>query len=269
MSILLYAVACMLLIGCLNVANLLVARAAARQREIAIRSALGASRMTLICEQLVESLLVSIAGGATGMLLSLAATKWLVSTWRNLPSAQSIQADGVVLAFACALVLETALLAGLLPAISSTHKGAITALQVSSRSASGGQSRTALRKTLLTVEIATTVVLLIGAALLLRSFWRLRSTDVGCVTDNVLTMGYSLPAKKYDISGKLNAFNETLLAHVRAMPGVRAAALGMTVPGAGAMEDDIFTIPEHPSIAPARFCRMRFTGRPIPNTSVH
>ena len=192
---LLWAVACMLLIGCLNVANLIVARSAARQKDIAVRSALGARRMTLIREQLVESLLVSIAGGMAGLLLSVATTKWLVSTWRNLPSAQSIHADSVVLAFACALVFVTALLAGLLPAISSTRKGAIAALQASSRSTTGSQSRTALRKTLLTVEIATTVVLLIAAGLLLRSFWRLRTTDVGCMTDNVLTMDYGLPAK--------------------------------------------------------------------------
>jgi predicted permease len=250
LNILLCAVACMLLIGCLNVANLLVARAAARQKEIAIRSALGAQRAALIRGQLAESLLISIAGGVTGILLSLVATKWLVSTWKDLPSAQSIQADGVVLAFACGLVFATALLAGLLPAISSTRKGAIPALQAPSRSAAGSQSRTALRKTLLTVEIATTVVLLIGAALLLRSFWRLRTTDVGCVTDNVLTMNYSLPAKKYDSPEKLNAFNETLLARVRAMPGVRSAALGSTVPGAGYGGDDIFTIPEHPPIPP-------------------
>ena len=248
--ILLCAVACMLLIGCLNVANLMVARSAARQKEIAIRSALGARRMTLIREQLVESLLISIAGGVTGVLLSLAATKWLVSTWKDLPSAQSIHVDGVVLAFACALVFAAALLAGLLPAISSTGKGAIAALQASSRSAAGSQSRTALRKTLLTVEIAATVVLLIAAGLLLKSFWRLRTTDVGCATDNVLTMGYSLPAKKYDSPEKVNAFNETLLERVRAMPGVRAAALGSIVPGAGSGGDDVFTIPEHPPIAP-------------------
>ena len=198
----------------------------------------------------MESLLISIAGGVAGVLLSLAATKWLVSTWRDLPSAQSIHADGVVLAFACALVFAAALLAGLLPAISSTGKGAIAALQASSRSAAGSQSRTALRKTLLTVEIATTVVLLIAAGLLLKSFWRLRTTDVGCATDNVLTMSYSLPAKKYDSPEKVNAFNETLLERVRAMPGVRAAALGSIVPGAGVGEDDDFTIPEHPPIAP-------------------
>jgi putative ABC transport system permease protein len=250
LMILLCAVGCMLLIGCLNVANLMVARSAVRQKEIAIRSALGAQRVTLIREQLLESLLVTIAGGVTGVLSSLAATKWLVSTWQDLPSAQSIHTDGVVLAFACALVLAAALLAGLLPAISSTGKGAMAALQASSRNAAGTRSRTALRKVLLMVEIATTVVLLIAAGLLLKSFWRLRTTDVGCVTDSVLTMGYSLPTERYDSPEKKNAFNETLLERVRAMPGVRAAALGSMVPGAGAGEDDNFTIPEHPPIAP-------------------
>ena len=248
--ILLCAVTCLLLIGCLNVANLIVARSATRQKEIAIRNALGARRMMLIREQLMESLLVSIAGGVAGVLLSLAATKWLVNMWRNLPSAQSIHADGVVLAFACALVFATTLLAGLLPAILSTGKGVLAALQASSRSTTGSQSRTALRKMLLTVEIAATVVLLIAAGLLLKSFWRLRTTDVGCATDNVLTMSYSLPAKKYDTPEKVNAFNETLLERVRTMPGVSAAALGSSVPGAGAGGDDVFTIPEHPPIAP-------------------
>lgn len=248
--ILLCAVACMMLIGCLNVANLMVARSAARQKEIAIRSALGARKVVLIREQLMESLLVSIAGGAAGILLSVLATKWLVSTWKNLPTAQSIHPDGVVMAFACALVVVTALLSGLLPAISSTRRKAIANLQASSRTATGGQSRTTLRKTLLTVEIATTVVLLIAAGLLIKSFWRLQTTDVGCVTDNVLTMSYSLPAKKYGTPEKQNAFNEALLARVRAMPGVRAAALGESVPGAGYFDDDVFTILEHPPITP-------------------
>jgi predicted permease len=254
--ILLWAVICMLLIGCLNVANLLVARSAARQKEIGVRSALGAQRLTLIREQLVESLLVSISGGVAGVLASLAATKWLISTWKDLPSVQSIHTDGVVLAFACGLVFATALLAGLLPAISSTNKGAIAALQTSSRNVSGSQSRTALRKTLLTVEIGATVVLLVAAGLLLKSFWRLWTTDVGCATDNVLTMSYSLPGKRYDSPEKVNAFNERLLERVRTMPGVRAAALASMVPGAGDGEDDIFTIPEHPPIAP---------GTPLPD----
>ena len=248
--ILMCAVGCMLLIGCLNVANLLVARGAARQREIAIRGALGARRLTLIRAQLTESLLICVAGGGGGVLLSLVATKWLARTWKDLPSAADIHVDSIVLGFACALIFSAALLAGLLPAISSTSKTVLAALQPSSRSAAGSQSRTALRKTLLAVEIATTVVLLIAAGLLLKSFWRLRTTDVGCATGNVLTMSYSLPANKYDRPEKVNAFNETLLERVRRLPGVRAAALGSRVPGAGPGGDDDFTITEHPPIAP-------------------
>jgi putative ABC transport system permease protein len=163
---------------------------------------------------------------------------------------QSIRADGVVLVFACVLVFASALLAGLLPAISSTSKEAIAALQASSRNAAGSHARTALRKTLLTVEIAATVVLLVAAGLLLKSFWRLRTTDVGCATDNVLTMSYSLAAKRYQSPEKVNAFNEALLERVRALSGIHAASLGSTVPGAGAGEDDAFTIPEHPPIVP-------------------
>jgi predicted permease len=133
LQILMCAVACMLLIGCLNVANLLVARGAARQKETAIRGALGAQRLTLIRAQLTESLLICLAGGGGGVLLSLAATKWMASTWKDLPSAVGIHVDSVVLGFACALVFSAALLAGLLPAISSTGKAAIAALPASSR----------------------------------------------------------------------------------------------------------------------------------------
>jgi len=248
--ILLCAAACMLLIGCLNVANLIVARSAARQREIAVRSALGAQRGMLIRAQLMESLLISLTGGAVGVLLSLAVTRWLVRSWKELPSAQSIHADGAVLAFACGLVIAAAILAGLLPAILSTTKGAVEALHASSRSTVGSKSRTALRKTLLTVEIAATAVLLIAAGLLLKSFWRLLTTNLGCTTDHVLTMSYSLPGKQYDTPAKVNAFNEALLEQVRALPGVQNAGLVSSIPGAGAGEDDAFTIPGHPSSTP-------------------
>jgi putative ABC transport system permease protein len=185
-----------------------------------------------------------------GVILSLAATRWLASAWKDLPSGQGIRVDGVVLGFACALVSLAALLAGLLPAISSTGKATFAALQASSRTTSGNLSRATLRKTLLTVEIAVTVVLLIGAGLLLRSFVQLRGTNAGCVTDNVLTLNYSLPAQKYDSPEKMNAFNESLLEKLRAMPGVRAVALGSTLPGEGYGGDDVFTIKEHPPLKP-------------------
>ena len=248
LTILLCAAGCLLLIGCLNVANLLVARSAARQKEITIRSALGAQRMALIRGQMVESLLIAVSGGIAGVLLSLAATQWLVATWQDLPSARGIHVDAIVIAVASALVIAAALLSGLLPAISSTARGSVSALQASSRSGAGSQSRTGLRKSLLTVEIAATVVLLIAAGLLLKSLWQLRSTALGCATSNVLTMDFSLPADRYDSQAKANAFNEALLARIRVMPEVRGAALGSLLPGMGAREDDIFTIVEHPPV---------------------
>jgi len=246
LTLLLGAVTCLLLIGCLNVANLLVACGTARQKEVAIRGALGARRLALIREQLTESLLICGVGGATGVLLSLAATKWLASAWTNLPSATAAHVDGAVLAFACGLVGIATLLAGLLPAILSTGHAALPMLQASSRAVGGSPSRTAVRKGLLTVEIGVTVVLLIAAGLLLKNFLRLRTTALGCATDNVLTMTYTLPTQTYDTPEKVTAFHERLLDRVAAMPGVRAVGLGETVPGTGEVEHDIFTIPEHP-----------------------
>ena len=250
LQLLMWAVACLLLIGCLNVANLLVARGAARQKEMAIRGALGARRLTLIRAQLAESLLICLAGGVGGVLMSLAATRWLAGAWKDLPSAEGIQVDGVVLGFACALVFATALAAGLLPAVSSTGKAVFAVLQSSSRTVGGNLSSTALRKTLLTIEIAVTVVLLVAAGLLLKTFVHLRATDLGCTTEDVLTMSYSQPPQRYDSPAKINAFNETLLQRVRALPGVRAAALVSTFPGTWAGGDDTFTILEHPPLAP-------------------
>jgi len=250
LAILMWAVVCMLLIGCLNVANLLVARGAARQKEMAIRTALGGQRIALVRQQMAECLLICFAGGAAGMLSSLAATRWLATTWKDLPSARSIHVDGVVLGFGCGLVLAAALLAGLLPAVSSTGKAVLAGLRASSRTYGGSLSRTALRKALLTVEIAVTVVLLIAAGLLLKSFLLLRTADIGCATNDLLTMRYSLPAREYYNPEKVNAFNETLLARLRAQPGVLAAALGSVLPGAGYGTDDVFTIPEHPRLQP-------------------
>ena len=248
--VLMCAVGCMLLIGCLNVANLLVARSAARQKEVAIRNALGARRLTLIREQLIESLLIGLAGGVVGVALSLAATKWLASSWKQLPTTQSIHVDGAVLAFACALVCADALLAGLLPAISSTGKSVLASLQSTARVTGGSLHRTALRKALLTIEISATVVLLIAAGLLIESFVRLRTADVGAVTDHLLTLTYSLPAQKYPTQERQNAFNEALLARLRAMPGVSAVAMGSVLPGGGYGGDDIFLIVEHPPVPP-------------------
>jgi predicted permease len=243
--VLMAAVGCMLLIACLNVSNLLVARSASRRKEVAVRGALGGSRMALIREQMTESVLICVAGGGLGLLLSMAATRWLAGHWSGMPRAETIYVDGGVLAFTMGLVFLTAMLAGLLPAISSTGKGVLGALQESSRSIGGSASRAWLRKTMLTAEIALTVILLVAAGLLFKSFLHLRTADLGCVTDNVLTMKYGLPEKVYDTQVKVVAFHEALLERVRRIPGVRAAALISTSPGAGYEGDSVFTIPEH------------------------
>jgi predicted permease len=249
--VLMCSVGCMLLIACLNVSNLLVARSAARRKEVAIRGALGGSRWKLVQEQMIESLLIAVAGGGVGWVLSISATRWLATHWRDLPRADAIRVDGPVLVFSIAVVLATALLAGLVPAISSTGKSLLGALQDSARSIGGSVSRAALRKVLLSAEIALTVVLLISAGLLFRSFINLRTSDLGCVTDNVLTVRFGLPVKRYDTPVKVLAFHEALMARVRSLPGVKAAGLISTAPGAGYEGDNVFTIPEHPAQGPS------------------
>jgi predicted permease len=250
--ILLSAVGCMLLIGCLNVANLLVARGAARQTETAIRGALGAARLRLIRQHLAESVLLCGVGGTLGVLLSVAVTRWLIHAWRSLPRAEAIHTDAGVLAFACGLMIAAGVLAGLLPAILAARRSTFTVLRDATRTVHGSASRTGLRTTLLTAEIAVTVVLLVAAGLLLKSFLRLRMTDVGATTDNVLTMHYDLPKSVYDTPAKVVNFSEELLERVRHLPGVVATGLGSVVPGAGYGDDEVFTIVEHPRLKPGQ-----------------
>ena len=236
----------MLLIACLNLTNLLVARSATRRREVAVRGALGGSRIVLICEQMTESLLICLAGGALGLLLSLASTYWLAAHWRNLPRAESVHVDAWVLAFTLALVAAAALLAGLVPAISSTGKGLLSGLRDSSRTMGGSASRARLRKTMLTVEIALTVVLLISAGLLFKSFLHLRTTDLGCRIDSVITMKFGLPEIQYNTRDKVAGFHESLLERLRRLPGVRGVGLVSVPPGVGPFENRVFSILERP-----------------------
>jgi predicted permease len=245
--VLLGAVGCMLLIACLNLANLLVARSVTRRREVAVRGALGGSRVVLICEQMTESLLICLAGGGLGLLLSLASTYWLAAHWRNLPRAESVHVDGWVLTFTLALVVAAALLAGLVPAISSTGKGLLSGLRDTSRTVGGGSARARLLKTMLTAEIALTVVLLISASLLFKSFLHLRTTDLGCRIDHVITMKFGLPEIQYDTREKVVRFHESLLERLRRLPGVRGAGLVSVPPGAGPSEDRVFSILERPA----------------------
>jgi predicted permease len=240
--VLLAATGCVLLIACLNVANLLVARSAVRRKELAIRSALGAGRVRLLRERLTESLLLSAAGGTAGLVLAQAALAWLIDVRKDLTRVDAIHIDVVVVAFTVGLILLSAVFSGLISASGVTREQPSIVLQESSRSASSGDACARLRKILLAIEVGLTVVLLTTAGLLLKSYSKLHSDDLGCLTSNVLTMTVNLPASQYD-RPRTAAFFDTLLARVRSYPGIRAAGLiSPVVPGDGQGGDNGFTI---------------------------
>ena len=245
---LLAATCCLLLIACLNVGNLLVARAAARRKELAIRTALGGSWLRLIGERLMECLLLSGAGGALGLLLAFAALQWLMRTRQDMSRIQAIHIDGVVAAFTVGIVIICALFSGWIAAFSSSDKRILGALHEATRSVGGGKARPTLRKVLLALEVGLTVILLIGAGLLLKSYERLRSADMGCLTQDVITMHLGIPDARYATPAQRANFYDTLLDRVRALPGVDAAGFASAVPGQGYQMDWTFTIVEHPPL---------------------
>ena len=250
--VLLEATFCLLLIACLNVANLLVARAEARRNELAIRTALGGGWLRLMRERMIECLVLSGAGGALGLLLAFAALAWLTQTRHDMSRVESIHIDGAVAAFTVGVIVLCALFSGLIAAFSTSDKRILSALHEGSRSVAGAGSRATLRKVLLTVEVALTVILLIGAGLLLKSYERLRSADMGCITQNVITMHLGIPDARYSTPASRANFYDTLLERVRALPGVDAAGFASVVPGQGQATDWAFTIVEHPPLPQGR-----------------
>jgi predicted permease len=244
--VLLEATCCLLLIGCLNVANLLVARAAARRKELAVRTALGGGWLRLMRERLMESLLLSVGGGALGLVLAAAALEWLERTRTDMSRVEAIHIDGVVAAFTAGIIVLCALFSGLIAALSASDKRILVALHEASRSVSGSSARATLRKVLLTLEAGLTVILLTSAGLLLKSYQRLRSADMGCITQDVITMHLGLPDARYDTPAQRANFFDTLLERVRALPGVDAAGFVTAAPGQGYGMDWIFNIVEHP-----------------------
>jgi predicted permease len=246
---LLAATGCVLLIACLNVANLLVARAAARRKEQAIRTALGGSRLRLLRQHLMESLLICVVGGALGFFLAVGVLHWFVAVRHDVPRADSIAVDRVVAAFSIGLVILCAAFAGTISSLSMRGDRALQALRESSRGQSAGVARTRLRSVLLSLEVGLTVVLLVGAGLLLKSYAQLRSTDLGCLTDNVLKMDVSLPNAIYKEPALVSSFLTSFLDRVRNLPGIQAAGLIYpAVPGDGPASDDGFVIIEHPPL---------------------
>jgi predicted permease len=247
--VLLQATCCLLLIACLNVANLLVARAAARRRELAIRTALGGGWVRLMRERLIESLLLSAGGGTLGLVLAAAALGWVERTRTDMSRVESIHIDGVVAAFTVGMIVVCALFSGLIAAFSASDKHIFGVLQQAARSVSGGGgARATLRKAMLTLEVGLTVILLTGAGLLLKSFERLRSADMGCITENVITMHLGLSDARYATPALRANFYDALLQRVRALPGVAAAGFVTAVPGQGSGPDWPFNIVEHPPL---------------------
>ncbi|HTJ31568.1 MAG TPA: ABC transporter permease, partial [Acidobacteriaceae bacterium] len=244
--VLLASTGCVLLIACLNVANLLVARSVARRKELAIRAALGGTAQRLLRAHLMESLIVSLGGGAIGLALAYAALQWLIQTRHDMNRVEAIHIDATVLAVTFALILFCALFAGILSTTGSRGHQILSSLQDTARSSS--HARAGLRRTLLALEVGLTVVLLITAGLLLKSYQRLRSSDMGCITQNVLTMRLNLFGAKYREPAQIDQFYTALLERIRALPGVAAAGLTQAIPGVGHWTDSGFTILEHPPL---------------------
>lgn len=229
---LLAAVVAVLLIACVNVANLLLSRATARQKEIAIRSALGASRWRIIRQLLTESVILSLAGGLIGVILAMWGTSLLLSlsSVSSLPRFQDIHVDGTVLLFTFSLSLITGILFGLAPAFQTSKLDLNETLKEGGRNAMQGIRHNRLRSTFVIAETAIALVLLIGAGLLMRSFISLQKVDAGFDAQNVLTMGIALPSTKYKTEADHMQFFDQLITRVKALPGVQHAAIVNDLP---------------------------------------
>jgi len=229
--VLLGAVVAVLLIASANVANMLMARAASRQREIAIRTALGASRWRLIRQLLTESLLLAFIGGGLGLLLALWGIDLLVSfSPADLPRVKEVAIDGRVLGFTLAVSMLTGLVFGFAPALQASRPNLSEALKESGRSATGGAARRRARSVLVVAEIALALVLLVGAGLLMRSFLKLQSVNPGFNPENVLTMQVDLSGPNFQRAAPVIAFHDHLLERIKTLPGVQSVATRSFVP---------------------------------------
>ena len=225
------AVGVVLLIACANVASLLLSRALSRRKEIAVRAALGAQRSALIRQLLTESVLLAFLGGLLGLGLSWAATRYFATLGNNnLPQGMPITMDARVLLFMLAISVLTGILFGIFPALQLSRTNVNQTLRDEGRGSTGGHRRMQLRGLLVVGQVALSLMLLIGAGLLVRSFSRLLTVEPGFDPQNVLTMNVSLPTVKYADAQKQIAFFDDLSRRVSALPGVRSAAISAALP---------------------------------------
>lgn len=243
------AVGFVLLIACANVANLLLVRAAARQKEIALRTALGAGRLRIVRQLITESLLLALLGGGLGTLLAIWGVDLMVAASAgSIPPTAQVRIDATVLVFTLLIALLTGVLFGLAPALRTMKLNLSESLKEGGRGASAGAQRNRTRSLLVVLESAIAVVLLIGAGLLVRSLIQLQNTSPGFDAHNVLTMRVDLPLQKYATPDKSANFFEQLESRVGSLPGVESVGFVTELPLSGQPNDMPFTVEGRPPV---------------------
>ena len=239
--VLLCAVVAVLLISCVNVANLLLARATVRGHEIAVRAALGAARSRIVRQLLTESLLIALLGGVFGVLFALWGTKALLALApSDLPRLSAVQVDIRILFISLGASLVCGVIFGLVPALTASKTNLVSSLKESERTDSG--TRQWLRRTFVVAEVAIALVLLISAGLLVRSFGKLLDMRPGFDPQNTLTLRMTLPGEQYNKATKVAAFYDAVLARVSALPGVQYAAAAYQTPFTPGADNSVFFI---------------------------
>ena len=241
------AVICVLLIANANVANLLLARASVRGKEIALRAAMGASRGRIVRQLLTESLLLSGLGAIFGLIIAQWGTAALVTAVpENIPRIGEMKLDGFVLGFTIFISLATGVIFGLVPAWQASHVDLNSSLKSGSRTGGGGERKGRVRNALVVAEVALALVLLIAAGLLIQSFTRLGRVQSGMQPERLFTARFNLPASAYPKNEDINRFFEQLMPRIRALAGVESASTIIPLPLSGSNMTTDFDIQEHP-----------------------
>jgi predicted permease len=238
------AVAVVLFIACANLAGLLLVRVIRRRREISVRLALGASSSAVLRQSMVEALILSVGGGLFGLALASVALRVGVRILpESLPRVNEIGLDWAVVGFALLLAVLTGLLCGLIPAVAAARISVNEALKEGGRTGSSGSGHARLRSALVVAEVAVALVLLASSGLLLRSFQKMRSVDLGFSADHTLTASYGLPHQQYSSQAAVDTFNSTLLRKIEQLPGAQAAGITSILPAGRSNNSNAF-VPE-------------------------